>query len=211
MARQCLGRGFMRAGVFYQDDEYGRGIRDGFVQSYAVSGGEVLQQLSCGTGQSSSVAELVQLFKDAPDIVILPTYINNAKIILQQWYGLGLGGQWMLSEASFDAQLLSAGAAADGAFVVECGARRSSGFETPIAGTTAQNRRRSRRMPMTRSCCLRLLQSVRTQPHPQQFQAVCGRYRVPAASVWKSARNSTARHGRFSRQAAVLITTEPQG
>jgi len=128
MAARAVGLGLHDASVFYQEDDYGRGIRDGFSSAYQGEGGTLYQTISCGTGQSSYLAELEELFADPIDVAVLATYINNARVILNQWHGLDRAGTWMLSEANFHDLLLASGETAAGTYVVEIGSREETGF-----------------------------------------------------------------------------------
>ncbi len=130
MASKAIDLLFMRASIFYQDDNYGKGVRDGFISTYESRGGELLKSISFEAGLSTYIAQLQELFVDSIDVVILPTYINCARIILDQWHGLDLGGNWIISEANFQQSILTSMDSVEGVYVVEIAPAEDTDFKT---------------------------------------------------------------------------------
>jgi ABC-type branched-subunit amino acid transport system substrate-binding protein len=130
MASKAIDLSFMRASIFYQDDSYGKGVSDGFISTYESRGGELLKSISFEAGLSTYISQLRELFADSIDVVILPTYINCARIILDQWHGLDLGGNWIISEANFQQSILTSMDSVEGIYVVEIAPAEDTDFKT---------------------------------------------------------------------------------
>lgn len=118
MAEQAYALGFQTASILYQDNVYGQGIHDAFEAAFSRLGGTILQSVPFNVDQSSHILELNALFAQPPDVVVLATFVNNARIILKEAKGLSLRSHWILSEAMYQESLFSVGDVAEGVYVV---------------------------------------------------------------------------------------------
>lgn len=119
LARQAQRLGGRRAAILFSNDDYGRGLMSGFVESFARSGGAVvardpyLPALSESTGGLEPY--LARALRRNPDVLLIAGPADGALRIVQAARQMGFSGPILGGDGLTG--LKDAGAAAEGLFV----------------------------------------------------------------------------------------------
>ncbi len=112
--------GYDRAAVFFDNDDYGRGLRDSFAARAREIGLEIVREEAYVRDTQEYTPQLTQIVAKKPDIIFISGLYANAAMILTQARNLGIetpfiGGDGLLSQDL----ITNAGGAAEGV-VVTC-------------------------------------------------------------------------------------------
>jgi len=110
--------GYRRVAVLFDNDDYGRGLRDAFAKRAAEDGLDIVREEAYVRDTQEYTVQLTQIMSKKPDIIFVSGLYANAAMILTQARNLGMttpviGGDGLLSSDL----ITNAGAAAEGTIV----------------------------------------------------------------------------------------------
>lgn len=89
-ARTLYQEGHRKAALIAPDNAYGSGVADTFKADFAALGGQVTRTVLYTEGQTDYRAELQRLMTGSPDVIVYSAYGQEAKVINDQAFELGL-------------------------------------------------------------------------------------------------------------------------
>ena len=94
--------GYKRVAIFFDNDDYGRGLRDAFAQRAGDIGLEIVREEAYVRDTQEYTPQLTQIVAKKPDIIFISGLYANAAMILTQAHNLGvetpfIGGDGLLS------------------------------------------------------------------------------------------------------------------
>lgn len=107
--------GAIKVAVLYQNDEWGVGLKDGFLKEFPEEQGFVVNAESFEKGATDVRTQITKLKSSGPDLLYMPCYPAECAVALQQISESGYTGKVMGADGGDDAATLRAvGEAADG-------------------------------------------------------------------------------------------------
>jgi len=108
-----------KAAVIYQDNEYGSGLKDSFVEDFLKLDGEIVLIDRFKSIEESDMNGILERVKSKmPDIIFLPAFIHDAPSVLKAARNLGLNQVFLLGDAANQRELIDkAGNAAEGVLI----------------------------------------------------------------------------------------------
>ncbi len=117
-----------KVGLFFVDNASARSIHSVIIDAIEILGLEKAGEVFFPEGQSSSKTELVNLFKNKPDVVFFESGSETDVEFLKEWFELKLGGLWLGTDFISKTFLEAAGSASEGIYAVNPGPLRGSRF-----------------------------------------------------------------------------------
>ncbi|MRR17344.1 MAG: hypothetical protein EG826_12900 [Deltaproteobacteria bacterium] len=115
LAKLTFGMGFKKVPVMYVNNEWGRGLKDAFVNAYKKMGGTVTDSIACDEKKADYHAELLRAGKGSPPAIVNLTYITEGAVQFKQAQASCIKTQWLCGSAARAPQMVElAGAAAEG-------------------------------------------------------------------------------------------------
>lgn len=115
LAKLAFGMGYKKVPVMYVDNEWGRGLRDAFVNAYKKMGGTVTDVIACDEKKTDYRTELLRAGKGGPPAIVNLTYIGEGAVQFKQASAMGIKTQWFCGSAARAPRLVElAGTAAEG-------------------------------------------------------------------------------------------------
>jgi len=112
--------GYNRVAVFFDNDDYGRGLRDAFASRAEEIGLEIVREEAYVRDTQEYTPQLTQIMAKKPDIIFISGLYANAAMILTQARNLGIETPFIGGDGLLSADLITnAAKAAEGA-VVTC-------------------------------------------------------------------------------------------
>jgi branched-chain amino acid transport system substrate-binding protein len=107
-----------RVAVFFDNDDYGRGLRDAFAARAAENGLEIVAEEAYVRDTQEYTPQLTQIMGKDPDIIFISGLYANAAMILTQARNLGMDTPFIGGDGLLSADLITnAGKAAEGTIV----------------------------------------------------------------------------------------------
>ncbi|UCH79193.1 MAG: ABC transporter substrate-binding protein [Candidatus Coatesbacteria bacterium] len=112
--------GYNRVAVFFDNDDYGRGLRDAFAERANEIGLEIVEEEAYVRDTQEYTPQLTQIMAKNPDAIFISGLYANAAMILTQARNLGLETPFIGGDGLLSSDLVTnAGKAAEGV-VVTC-------------------------------------------------------------------------------------------
>jgi branched-chain amino acid transport system substrate-binding protein len=112
--------GYNRVAVFFDNDDYGRGLRDAFAERAEEIGLEIVEEEAYVRDTQEYTPQLTQIMAKNPDAIFISGLYANAAMILTQARNLGLETPFIGGDGLLSSDLVTnAGKAAEGV-VVTC-------------------------------------------------------------------------------------------
>lgn len=110
--------GYNRVAVFFDNDDYGRGLRDSFAERAEEIGLEIVREEAYVRDTQEYTPQLTQIIAKEPDIIFVSGLYANAAMILTQARNLGVETPFIGGDGLLSADLvMNAGKAAEGVIV----------------------------------------------------------------------------------------------
>jgi branched-chain amino acid transport system substrate-binding protein len=110
--------GYNRVAVFFDNDDYGRGLRDSFAERAEEIGLEIVREEAYVRDTQEYTTQLTQIIAKEPDIIFVSGLYANAAMILTQARNLGVETPFIGGDGLLSADLvMNAGKAAEGVIV----------------------------------------------------------------------------------------------
>ncbi len=110
--------GYNRVAVFFDNDDYGRGLRDSFAERAQEIGLEIVREEAYVRDTQEYTPQLTQIIAKDPDIIFISGLYANAAMILTQARNLGVETPFIGGDGLLSADLvMNAGKAAEGVIV----------------------------------------------------------------------------------------------
>jgi branched-chain amino acid transport system substrate-binding protein len=107
--------GYERAAVFFDNDDYGRGLRDAFAERAEEIGLEIVAEEAYVRDTQEYTPQLTRIRAKNPDIIFISGLYANAAMILTQAKNLDIQTQFIGGDGLLSSDLIkNAGSAADG-------------------------------------------------------------------------------------------------
>ncbi|MCL5045460.1 MAG: ABC transporter substrate-binding protein [Actinobacteria bacterium] len=112
--------GFKTAAVVFENDDYGRGLKDVFTKEFTAAGGKVLVEQTYMAGETTDFSAILTKIKEAkPDVILLGGLYNETALIAKQMKNLGFKVPIMGSDGLYsDALMKLGGEAVEGIMMV---------------------------------------------------------------------------------------------
>lgn len=88
--------GVNEVAVMYINNDYGRGVKDTFVQAFEATGGKILIAQPFELGGKDFRTEVLKVQETNPKAVFMVDHVAESSIVLKQAYELGLETQWVV-------------------------------------------------------------------------------------------------------------------
>ena len=112
--------GYNRVAVFFDNDDYGRGLRDAFAARAEEIGLEIVREEAYVRDTQEYTPQLTQIMAKNPDIIFISGLYANAAMILTQARNLGLETPFIGGDGLLSADLITNAAKASELTVVTC-------------------------------------------------------------------------------------------
>lgn len=110
--------GYNRVAVFFDNDDYGRGLRDAFAERANEIGLEIVEEEAYVRDTQEYTPQLTQIMAKKPDAIFISGLYANAAMILTQARNLGLDTPFIGGDGLLSSDLVTnAGKAAEGVIV----------------------------------------------------------------------------------------------
>lgn len=110
--------GYGRVAVFFDNDDYGRGLRDSFAERAEEIGLEIVREEAYVRDTQEYTPQLTQIIAKKPDIIFISGLYANAAMILTQARNLGIETPFIGGDGLLSADLVTnAGKASEGVIV----------------------------------------------------------------------------------------------
>jgi branched-chain amino acid transport system substrate-binding protein len=110
--------GYDRVAVFFDNDDYGRGLRDSFAERAQEIGLEIVREEAYVRDTQEYTPQLTQIIAKKPDIIFISGLYANAAMILTQARNLGIATPFIGGDGLLSSDLVTnAGKAAEGVIV----------------------------------------------------------------------------------------------
>ncbi len=110
--------GYDRVAVFFDNDDYGRGLRDSFAERAQEIGLEIVREEAYVRDTQEYTPQLTQIIAKKPDIIFISGLYANAAMILTQARNLGIETPFIGGDGLLSSDLVTnAGKAAEGVIV----------------------------------------------------------------------------------------------
>ncbi len=110
--------GYNRVAVFFDNDDYGRGLRDSFAERAQEIGLEIVREEAYVRDTQEYTPQLTQIIAKKPDIIFISGLYANAAMILTQARNLGIATPFIGGDGLLSSDLVTnAGKAAEGVIV----------------------------------------------------------------------------------------------
>jgi branched-chain amino acid transport system substrate-binding protein len=126
--------GYNRVAIFFDNDDYGRGLRDAFAERAEKIGLEIVREEAYVRDTQEYTPQLTQIITKKPDIVFISGLYANAAMILTQARNLGIETPFIGGDGLLSADLVTNAGKAAEEVVVTCpflptmGDERTQGF-----------------------------------------------------------------------------------
>ena len=115
LAKLAVSMGYKKIPVMYVNNDWGRGLKDAFVNAYKKMGGTVTDIIACDEKKTDYRTELLRAGKGSPPAIVNLTYINEGAVQFKQAHASGIKTQWLCGSAARAPQMVElAGMAAEG-------------------------------------------------------------------------------------------------
>ena len=112
--------GYNRVAVFFDNDDYGRGLRDAFAARAEEIGLEIVREEAYVRDTQEYTPQLTQIMAQKPDIIFVSGLYANAAMILTQARNLGIETPFIGGDGLLSADLITNAAKASEGTVVTC-------------------------------------------------------------------------------------------
>ena len=112
--------GYNRVAVFFDNDDYGRGLRDAFAARAEEIGIEIVREEAYVRDTQEYTPQLTQITAKKPDIIFVSGLYANAAMILTQARNLGIETPFIGGDGLLSADLITNAAKASELTVVTC-------------------------------------------------------------------------------------------
>lgn len=110
--------GYNRVAVFFDNDDYGRGLRDSFAERAEEIGLEIVREEAYVRDTQEYTPQLTQIIAKKPDIIFISGLYANAAMILTQARNLGIETPFIGGDGLLSVDLVTnAGKASEGVIV----------------------------------------------------------------------------------------------
>lgn len=115
LAKLAFGMGYKKVPVMYVNNEWGRGLKEAFVNAYKKMGGTVTDSIACDEKKADYRTELLRAGKGGPAVIVNLTYITEGAVQFKQALAMGIKTQWLCGSAARAPKMVDlAGTAAEG-------------------------------------------------------------------------------------------------
>jgi len=122
--------GYKKAAVLFVNNDYGVGLRSAFEKEFAQRGGVVVAAEGFAQGAKDVKSQLAKIQQAQPEAMFVPSYIEEAVVMLTQRKGLGLKAQVFGTDPFHDPTLLeNAGDAANGVWFMDVAGGSGPAFD----------------------------------------------------------------------------------
>lgn len=109
---------FQSVGVLFENDDYGRGLRDAFVEEAKKIGLKIVTSASYDRENTDFTAQLTRIKGKKPDIIFISGLYGEAALIVRQARKIGIKAQFFGADGVDSPDFLkNAGATADGTYL----------------------------------------------------------------------------------------------
>ncbi|MBI3456945.1 MAG: ABC transporter substrate-binding protein [Candidatus Rokubacteria bacterium] len=123
--------GHKQAAVMYINNDYGIGVKDGFVAAFKKAGGKVLIEQGHEVGGTDFRAEVLKVKATNPKVVFIVSHVKEGSLILKQAKELGLQAQWIGDTALQTKEVPElAGAGAEGFIALSPGDKSTAVYKS---------------------------------------------------------------------------------
>jgi len=115
IAEWAMELGYKSAGIIFVNNDYGKGLEEGFRKDFEALGGKVLVSESFEQGNKDFRSQLAKVKNAKPDFIFAPAYPAEAGPLLRQRKEMGITTQVVGTDPYHDLKIFeTAGNAADG-------------------------------------------------------------------------------------------------
>ncbi|MGD8718663.1 MAG: ABC transporter substrate-binding protein [Candidatus Zixiibacteriota bacterium] len=112
--------GYNRVAVFFDNDDYGRGLRDAFTARAGEIGLEIVREEAYVRDTQEYTPQLTQIMAQNPDIIFVSGLYANAAMILTQARNLGIETPFIGGDGLLSSDLITNAAKASELTIVTC-------------------------------------------------------------------------------------------
>lgn len=112
--------GYRRVAIFFDNDDYGRGLRDAFAERAGEIGLEIVREEAYVRDTQEYTPQLTQIIAKKPDVIFISGLYANAAMILTQARNLGIETPFIGGDGLLSADLVTNAGKAAEEVIVTC-------------------------------------------------------------------------------------------